>query len=259
MSIDIEEIAARLDTAAVHARAIAQISQSTALTLAHAYAVQKASIARRLARGERRIGLKMGFTSRAKMEQMGASDLIWGRLTDAMLVEDGASISLARFVDPRVEPGIAFLTRKPLAGRISTLQALEAVEAIAPALEIVDSRYQNSGSSLTDVVADNSSSSAFTVGPWNWHGEALDNLGLVLSVNGRARAFGSTAAILGDPVRSLVSAARLAAESGEAVEAGSIVLAGGATAAIALEQGMHVALELERLGRTSFTAGSGSQ
>jgi cbb3-type cytochrome c oxidase subunit II len=67
----------------------------TALDLESAYAVQSASISRRLARGERQVGLKMGFTSRAKMIQMGVSDMIWGRLTDQMLVEDGGRISLA--------------------------------------------------------------------------------------------------------------------------------------------------------------------
>jgi dienelactone hydrolase len=35
----------------------------------------------RSARGERRIGYKLGFTSRAKMAQMGLDELIWGRLT----------------------------------------------------------------------------------------------------------------------------------------------------------------------------------
>ena len=59
----------------------------TPLTIEEAYAIQAASIARRHARGERRIGIKMGFTSRAKMAQMGVHEMIWGRLTDAMLVE----------------------------------------------------------------------------------------------------------------------------------------------------------------------------
>jgi len=42
----------------------------------------------------------MGFTSRAKMVQMGLQDLIWGRLTSDMVVEDGGPISLARYVHP---------------------------------------------------------------------------------------------------------------------------------------------------------------
>lgn len=251
MSANLDGLAASLDAAARNAVAVPQLAAT--LTLDDAYEIQSRSVARRLARGERRIGMKMGFTSRAKMLQMGVSDLIWGRLTDAMIAEDGGQIRLARFVHPRVEPEVAFLLRKPLAGIVTPLQALDAVEAVAPALEIIDSRYENFRFSLTDVVADNSSSSALTIGPWNAPGAALDNLGLMLSIDGRAQTFGSTAAILGDPLRSLVAAARLVAERGEVLEAGHIVMAGGATAALELRAGMFVQLEMERLGRTSFT------
>lgn len=250
MSAMIATLAERLDSAARHATATPQLE--TEITLQEAYAVQRGSIERRLARGERRIGIKMGFTSRAKMQQMGVSDLIWGRLTDAMLVDDGGSISLSHFVHPRVEPEIAFLIRKPLSGRVSVPQALAAVEAVAPALEIIDSRYQDFRFSLTDVVADNSSSSGFVVGPWQRPDTDLANLGLILAFDGRPQAFGSSAAILGHPLRSLVAAARVVAEAGEVLSPGDLVLAGGATAASALVAGSYVSLEMENLGRCGF-------
>ncbi|MCD9033965.1 fumarylacetoacetate hydrolase family protein [Luteimonas sp. Y-2-2-4F] len=250
MSTDIAALAERLDGAAFNATATPQLEAP--ISLADAYAVQRASIERRLARGERRVGIKMGFTSRAKMLQMGVSDLIWGRLTDGMLVEDGGSVALSRYVHPRVEPEIAFLIARPLAGRVTLPQALAAVEAVAPALEIIDSRYEDFRFSLTDVVADNSSSSGFVVGPWASPRTDLSNLGLVLSFDGRPQAFGSTAAILGHPLRSLVSAARVIAEAGDALSPGDIVLAGGATAASALVAGTFVSLDMQSLGRCGF-------
>ncbi len=247
---DIATLAARLDEAALRAAATPQLEDT--ITLEQAYAIQRLSIERRLQRGERRVGIKMGFTSRAKMVQMGVSDLIWGRLTSAMQVEDGGSISIAKYVHPRVEPEVAFLIGKPLSGRVALPQALAAVDAVASALEIIDSRYQDFKFSLTDVVADNSSSSGFVVGPWRSPATDLDNLGLIMSFDGRPQAFGSTAAILGYPLRSLVSAARVVAEAGESLQPGDIVLAGGATAASALKAGIHVSLEAESLGRCGF-------
>jgi len=252
MTADIAALATKLDDAARHARATPQID-GPALSAADAYAIQKASIDKRLGRGERIVGMKMGFTSRAKMIQMGVSDLICGRLTDAMMAEDGGSISFKTFVHPRVEPEVAFLLRKPLLGRVTPLQALDAVEAIAPALEIIDSRYENFKFSLTDVIADNSSSSAFVIGPWRSREIDTANLGMIMSFDGRAQAVGSTAAILGNPLRSLVSAARLAAEYGLAMEPGHIVMAGGATAASALSPSIYVSLEVEKLGRCGFS------
>jgi aldehyde dehydrogenase (NAD+) len=71
----------------------------------------------------------MGFTSRAKMVQMGVHDMIWGRLTDAMAVQDGGQVSLGRFVHARVEPELAFLLGKPLPAGASLAQALDAARA----------------------------------------------------------------------------------------------------------------------------------
>lgn len=247
---DVAAIAERLDNAMRHAQATEQLAEP--LGLDDAYAVQKASLDRRYARGERRVGIKMGFTSRAKMVQMGIDEMIWGRLTDAMMVEDGGTVPFRRFVHPRVEPEVAFLLKAPLDAKVTPAAALLAVGGVAPALEIIDSRYKNFRFSLTDVVADNSSSSAFVVGAWADPAIDLSNLGMILSIDGQARQIGSTAAILGNPIRSLVAAARLAAEAGEPLRAGDIVMAGGATAAEALAPGQHVRLEAQKLGRAEF-------
>ncbi|MGC5805544.1 2-keto-4-pentenoate hydratase [Ralstonia pseudosolanacearum] len=248
-----ETLAQRVDGAAHGARAIAQFGEAEQLTVPDAYAIQAASIARRLARGERRTGVKMGFTSRAKMVQMGVHDVIWGRLTDAMALEEGVAVPLSRYVHPRVEPELVFLLAKPLPPRASLAEALASVAAVAPALEVIDSRYEHFKFSLTDVIADNASSSGYVIGPWADPRRDFSNLGLVLSIDGQPRQIGSTAGILGHPLRSLVAAARLAADAGEPLQAGWIVMAGGATAAEALAPGMHVRCEMQGLGAVEFT------
>jgi len=248
--VDIDTLAARLDDAQRFARATPQLSEP--LTVTDAYAVQAASLARRYARGERRVGIKMGFTSRAKMAQMGVNEMIWGRLTDAMMVEEGDRIAFGAYVHPRVEPEIAFLLKAALPGRVTIPQAVVALAGVAPALEIIDSRYENFKFSWTDVVADNSSSSGFVIGAWNDPAQSVANLGMVLEIDGAARQIGSSAAILGNPLRSLVAAARLADAAGEPLQAGDIVLAGGATAAEALVPGQHVRLCVQRLGTVEF-------
>ena len=252
-SVNIAAIAKSLDDAARTAKPIAQLSGAVDLSLAQAYDVQKQLIALRLKRGERRAGIKMGFTSRAKIVQMGISDMIWGRLTSGMIVEEGGPVDFSRYVHPRVEPEIAFLLKRPLFGLVTPLQAMDAVEAIAPALEIIDSRYDNFKFSLADVVADNASSSGFVTGAWVKPDFDFSNLGLVLNFDGRPVQIGSTAAIMGHPLRSLVAAARFAAEAGEPLQTGWIVMAGGATAAEAMSPNQHVEMEMENMGRVSFT------
>lgn len=250
--VEIAKLARTLDNAAYKARATRQLSEKTIYSLDDAYNIQAASIQRRLDRGEKRNGMKMGFTSRAKMVQMGLNDMIWGRLTDQMMVEDGDTISIKNYVHPRVEPEIAFLLKRPLGYPCTSAEALSAVDGVAPAMEIIDSRYRNFKFSLEDVVADNASSSSFVVGPWCPPDSSLDNLGMVLEFNGRPVQIGSSAAILGHPVRSLVAAARLTAQSNERLEAGWIIMAGGATAAEALRPGVHVRNTVQGLGAVAF-------
>lgn len=249
MSDRLAAYATTLDDAARFARAVPQLTaDDPGLTVAEAYDIQARSIGHRLRRGETRIGMKMGLTSRAKMAQVGVDQMTWGRLTDAMLLEEGASLSRQRFVHPRIEPEIAFLMKAPLCGRVTALEAIAAVEAVAPAMEIIDSRYRNFKFSLADVIADNSSSSAFVVGSWCDPRQDLSNLGVVLRIDGRVAEVGSSAAILGHPIRSLVAAAFMTASSDGGLKAGDIVMAGGITAAPSLAPGMTVRNTVENLG-----------
>jgi len=251
---DLNALAALVDEAARTGTPIAQLTDAHPdLDATAGYAVQRLSIQRRLNRGERRIGIKMGLTSRAKMRQVGVEEVIWGRLTDAMRIGEGAELSLAGRVHPRVEPEIAFLLKKPLAGRVSPAEALAAVEAVAPAMEVIDSRYHNFKFNLADVVADNASSSGVVLGALRPAGTDIANLGMVMRIDGQPVQIGSSVAILGHPLRALVAAARLVAEAGETLSPGDIVLAGAATEAVPLRAGQHVRTEVQALGSVAFT------
>ena len=93
-------LAETLDIAAKDAMAVPQLSATETVDVDDAYDIQKLSIDRRIDRGEKLVGLKLGFTSRAKMVQMGVSDMIWGRLTDRMMIEDGGEIGMNAYVHP---------------------------------------------------------------------------------------------------------------------------------------------------------------
>ena len=77
-----------------------------------------------------------------------------------------------------------------------------------------------------------------------------------MEVDGRPVEIGSTSAILGDPIRSLVAAARLAAPALGGLKAGWIILAGGATAAHSLKIGESVRLTMQGLGSVSIKVGA---
>ena len=87
-----------------------------------------------------------------------------------------------------------------------------------------------------------------------WQSPSIDfsNLGLTLNIDGRVVQVGSTAALLGHPLRSLVAAARLSAQAGEPLQAGWIVMAGGATPAEWIKPGQYISVDMERMGAAGF-------
>jgi 2-keto-4-pentenoate hydratase len=244
---DVHALAAALDEAARDVRAIPRLTGRTPLDVATAYAVQRAGIERRRRRGERLAGVKMGFTSRAKMVQMGVDDVIWGLLTDGMAAE--SSVDASRLIHPRIEPEIAYLIGREVR---SAAEAESAVAGVAVGFEVLDSRYENFDFTLPDVIADNASAARFGVGAWHAPRD-LSNAGLLLEIDGRPVQTGSSAAILGDPVRSLRAAARLAIAAGLTLEPGWIVLAGAATAAVPLPKDAHVRVVGAGLGAVEVT------
>lgn len=247
----LDQLAARVDDAAHHVCAISQLTlEEPELSLAQAYTIQERSLARRYARGERLVGMKMGLTSRAKMDQMGVRDPIFGHLTDAMQLPNAGTLRFEHCIHPRVEPEIAFILGRELRGTPTPAEALRAIDGVCAALEVIDSRYENFKFSLADVIADNASSSGFVLGEVVVAPDAvsLENLGMVMRINGEARQIGSSAAILGHPLRALIMLAELLDRRGEHLKPGQIVLAGAATAAEYVHPGDLITLETDGLG-----------
>ena len=236
MKPKISKIAFILDQAALNGQAVQQISKQQGISLKEAYLIQKASLNNRYARGEKLTGYKLGFTSKAKMEQMGVHDLIWGRLTDAMQYTQDQDLPSNKFIHPRVEPEIAFLIGKQMDRPIELKEATGFLEGVTSALEIIDSRYQNFKFSLEDVIADNCSSSAYIVGDWLPPETKVDNLSITLKINGEVRQKGNSNAILDNPLMSLVEISRLLHQNGAIIEQGTIILAGAATSAEYIHQ-----------------------
>ncbi|SDY17832.1 2-oxo-3-hexenedioate decarboxylase [Saccharopolyspora shandongensis] len=231
----VEALADRLHAAEANRQDTPSLADDHEFGIEEAYAIQAALIARREVRGERAVGVKLGFTSKAKMAQMGVSDVIVGRLTDAMRIADGADVDLSRFIHPKIEPEIAYRLSRDVDVDDPTTDIESCVDALAPALEIIDSRYRDFRFTYTDVVADNTSASAYAVGPWRPL-EDVSNRAVKLRV-GNTEVVGSTAAVLGNPVRALHALLDMCRRRRIPLRAGQVVLAGAATAAATLTAG----------------------
>ncbi|AKS30525.1 2-keto-4-pentenoate hydratase [Mycolicibacterium goodii] len=231
-TLDFDSLARRLDEAQMNRTDTSSLADDVDLDVDAAYAIQARLIGFREQRGEKIIGTKLGFTSKAKMAQMGVSEVIVGRLTDAMQICDGDDIDLNHFIHPKIEPEVAYRLGQDVGMGEEARDVAECVDAVATAVEIIDSRYRDFRFTYTDVVADNTSAAAFAVGAWQPL-QHVDNRAVRLTV-GNAEVVGSTSAILGDPARALRALGRVCRQRGIQLRAGDIILAGAATAALPL-------------------------
>jgi 2-oxo-3-hexenedioate decarboxylase len=260
----IQELALELDQATLEGREMERITvRHPDLSIPDAYLIQAAGIARRFSRGEKQLGLKMGLTSEAKRKQMNLDSPCYGVLTDRMRVEEGSTFSLRGKIHPKIEPEIAFLIKKEIRGIPSYEEALDACSGVCAAMEILDSRYVGfKYFSLPDVVADNSSSSYFVMGRTVLDPRAANwaELEMVMEATRKSgekethRALSN--AISGDPVKSIIEQCELLNAQGLSLAAGSIVLAGAATQAVQLEEGMQIKLTIDKLGSMSLRVGA---
>ena len=216
-----------------------------------AYAIQDEIRRRKIARGCRIVGFKAGLTSHAKMKQMGVETPCFGFMADYYAVPEGGECKISQLIHPKVEPEIAFVTKKALKGpgcHIGTV--LAATDFVMPGIEVIDSRYRDFKFDLKSVIADNTSAVRFVVGgrPISAADVDLRTVGIVLEKNGEPVAFGAGAAVLGHPAAAIAMLANHLGARGEEIPAGTLILSGGITEAIAVQAGDSVCLRVQGMG-----------
>jgi 2-keto-4-pentenoate hydratase len=223
-----------------------------------AYEIQLLNIGRRVDAGVAVRGHKVGLSSRAMQEMMGVGEPDYGHLLADMAVADGGLVSAGRFCYPRVEVEVGFVLGAPLPGEGCTEDdVIAATEAVAPAIELIDSRIINWDIQIADTIADNASSAGYVLGPDRVKPTELDlrAIDARLLRNGDEIATGRSDAVLGNPVTAVAWLARKVAAFGVTLDAGHVILPGSVHRAVDVRPGDDFEAVLDGLGsvRLSFT------
>jgi 2-oxo-3-hexenedioate decarboxylase len=249
---DVTRIADQLIAAAAERRALAEpFTAHEQLDVERAYEVQQAVVDGRLRAGATIVGAKLGLTSRAKQRQMQVDEPLYGWLTSDMVLLGDEPLDLSRFIHPRAEPEIAFLLREQVDAPATTATVLASTHSVFAAIEIIDSRYDAFRFGHADVIADNASSAAIVLGSRPRSPDQLGDLrlcGCVLRVDGRIVSTAAGAAALGHPATAVAWLIDQLHRRGQTLPAGSIVLSGALTDAVALAPGATVTAEFDGLG-----------
>ena len=224
------------------------------MTIEDAYHVQQRMIARRLEKGDRVIGKKIGVTSKAVMNMLGVHQPDFGYLLDSMVFNEGESVDMDTLIQPKAEGEIAFLLKKDLQGPgVTAADVLAATEGVMACFEIVDSRIQDWKIKIQDTVTDNASCGVFVLGDQLVDIADLDLAlaGMVLEKNGEIVVTGAGAATMAHPVNAMVWLANMLGSLGIALKAGDIVLSGAMGAMVPVARGDNLRMTIGGIGGCS--------
>ncbi len=258
---ELPTLAAELDGAEASGIQLPPFSERfPGMTIADAYAVQRAWVARKLEGGRRILGHKIGLTSRAMQMASQIDEPDYGALLDDMFLEPNGDLPLSRFVAPKVEVELAFLLKSDLRGPGVTLfDVLRATEYVTPAAEIIDARIERVSTAtgkprrVTDTISDNAANAGVILGGRAMRPDDLDlRWAAALCIrNGVIEETGVAAGVLGHPAAGIAWLANRLAPHGEGLSAGEVVLAGSFTRPVEIASGDVFTFDYGPLGTFS--------
>ncbi len=221
--------------------------------LAEAYRVAAEVIRRRVSRGERRIGWKIGFTNVTIWDEYDVHGPIWGPMYDTTVrAVDPAIVTrvdLATVVEPRIEPEIAFRFAASPDPGMDAAALLDCIDGVAHGFEIVQSLFPQWKFAAADTVAAFALHGRYFCGPFKALATAADRrqwlvslakFEIGLSCDGQPVDRGQGTNVLGGPLEALRHFVRgLAEMTGEQVAPGDIVTTGTITRAFPVASGQR--------------------
>lgn len=203
--------------------------------LTEAYAVQAEVVAGLLPAGGRAIGYKCACTSVIAQQALAIDGPLFGRVLEHTTSASGVTLPADRFVHRVIEPEYGFRLGsdvEPVPGGHTPASVAEHIDAIIPAIEIVDHRYESWAIGALPIAADNA------IHGWWIHGEPVSDWrsldlvgdgGVVAERNGAVVTTGSGANVLGDPLVVMAWLADELPRFGRRLRAGDVVTTGVTT------------------------------
>jgi 2-oxo-3-hexenedioate decarboxylase len=226
--------------------------------MADAYGVTAVLRQRRMARGERSVGRKIGFTNNAIWNEYGVHAPIWGDMYDTTVRDIGAAaFDLSPLLEPKIEPEIVFgLAAAPTPG-MDEAAMLDCIGWVAHGFEMVQSVYPGWRFTAPDAVAGFGMHGGLLVGPRREIADApaegwmaaLSSFTITLTRNGETVDAGGGANVLGSPLTALRHLVMLLSGDNHnpPLAAGEIVTTGTLTRAFDVAPGETWATKIEGL------------
>jgi len=207
----------------------------------------------RLDAGEKPIGWKVGFGAPAALECLRLDAPLIGFLTDKALLPSNATVSIAGWMKPAMEPEIAVYMGKDLTEASDRERTRAAIASLGPAIELADVHFPPD--EVEEILAGNIYNRHVILGRAD-----TSQAGCVLSgLTGRITRNGKDMppvteqqALTGDVIDIVSHVANLLSMLGETLRAGGVIIAGSIVPPLWVESGDEIRYNLDPIDTISI-------
>jgi 2-keto-4-pentenoate hydratase len=223
-------------------------------TLAQAYRLQDKLTAEL---GFEIAGWKVGATGAPARKLLKARGPFAGRVFKGRVHDSGVILPGSVYTVRGLEAEFAFRFKTALPARkkpYGRAAVVKAIDAVIPAIEVVDSRFENFlAVGLKCIVADQGMNAALILGKphKNWQALDLKAHKVRMTVDGKVVGEGKGADVMGDPLAALVWLVNHARQRG-GIAAGQVVTTGTCTGLFRAPQAAKVVAEFGKLGKVAL-------
>lgn len=206
---------------------------------------------------EPRLGWKIAATSRAGQAHINVDGPLAGRLLAEKVFQSGAELPFGANHMQVAEAEFAFRMARDLAPRETSYslgEILGAVEALHPAIEVPDSRYDDfTKVGVAQLIADNGCAHQFVLGaPADASWRDIDLVTFpVVALNGKLVHDGNGGRVLGSPIVALAWLVNELSGLSVTLKAGEVVTTGTCVTPLPIAKGDEVKADFGRLGKVS--------
>jgi 2-keto-4-pentenoate hydratase len=215
------------------------------LTIDQAYRIQLGLVARRCQVGEQQIGWKVGLTAKSIQDQFGFHEPVFGCVLHRS--DNGHVFGPHELISPGFENELCMRLGSDLSGTISVADARAAVDVVYPSLEIIETRGPFTAQ-IALALADNAQQRTVVLGKPVELPNELGSIEARVYVNDRVVGTGTGAAVLGNPLNSIVWLAGKLGQYGRRLKSGEIIMTGSFTRQFAMAAGDRVRTEFSDVG-----------
>lgn len=220
-----------------------------------AYEVQRAMSDLIMKEGNHhQIGRKLAATTLEGQKALNIPHPAFGKLLNNMELHHNSEVDYHLLYQPKIEVEMAFIMKKSITSPVSMAELMQAIDWVAPAIEIVGSRV-NWDIKITDMIADMMCASHFLIGHHikRLHQVDLVNCQMSLHKNDELFAQGSGHVCLGSPLNALHWLANESVKQDMPIESGETIISGALSPPQSINTNERFSAHITGLGNVNIS------